>query len=172
MEFKHESYFLEKRKPEIIESFKAVYDIYAEEKSINSFEKDGEKYVKGFNIAYYHHGGLIWEPIIFDIKTGNIEIEYSKMGLNDSESINKYIKDKNNPYKVLETFCLVFYDGVEKYEFLFNSATHYKEIRLFNKDTRQEVSNKLNEAFFIKPLVHQLELDLQEKSFKNTKPKI
>lgn len=110
MEIKYESYFLEHKKShQVLELFKCAYDTYVLDKTTKfGLDSDMNKYVKGFELAFYHHGDLIWEPIILNIETGKKTVEYEKMGLHDELSINKYLKNKINPYKVLETFCFSF----------------------------------------------------------------
>jgi hypothetical protein len=174
MEITHEKYFLEYRKSaEVLEAFKSAYDTYVLDKTTKfGLDKDMNKYVKGFELAFYHHGELIWEPIIFNIETGKKKVEYEKMGLTDEVSLTKYLNNKHNAYKVLETFCLFFHDGKQNHEFLFNSATHYPQKIIYDAQAVSDISAKLNEAFFIKPFADQLELDLGEKIDKKHKPKI
>lgn len=174
MEITHEKYFLEYRKSaEVIEAFKSAYDTYVLDKTVKfGMDKKMNKYVKGFELAYYHHGELMWEPIIFNIDTGKKTVDYNQMGLTDEVSLKKYLTNKHNPYKVLETFCLFFHDSKQTHEFLFNSAKHYPEIKHYDSDAVIAISAKLNEAFFIKPFADQLELDLGEKTDHRHKPKI
>lgn len=174
MEITYEKYFLEYRKSsEVLETFKSAYDNYVLDKAAKfGINKDLDKYVKGFELAFYHHGELIWEPIIFNVNTGKKNVEYEKMGFTDEADLKKYLNNKHHPYKVLETFCLFFHDGKKMHEFLFNSASHYPEQRIYNIEAISEISAKLNEVFFIKPFADQLELDLSEKIDKKHKPKI
>lgn len=159
MQFDNEKFFLEDKKSlEKLSLFKKDYENYLKEPSKVFKNKDWEKCLKGFIVAYYHHYGLVYEPIIFNIDKGIHVVDYDKMNLYTDQDKQKYNKFKKNPYIVLENFCFIFHDGKQKQEFFFEDKKH-----IYNQENKEIFLSKLKELFFIKPFSEQLELDLQEK---------
>lgn len=126
----------------IIEEFYDKCEIFFNQnKKYYGLNKQGEACVLGFTLSYYNRGGIIYEPIIFNLDKSEYVKDYKRMGLN-KETYEDYENINGESYKRLENILFVFADNKQYYQFNFHKDN------LYNKKTIPQMVQTLKSNCF------------------------